>query len=35
MNVKDLIEILRQLPRGGSIALHRKEFESVFPDSDR
>ena len=35
MNAKDLIEVLRALPKGGKIALHRREFEAVFRDPDR
>src|SRR5580704_4566863 len=34
MNVKDLIELLRALPKGSKIALQRKEFEALFRDSD-
>ena len=32
MNVKDLIELLRALPKGSKIALQRKEFEALFRD---
>lgn len=35
VNAKDLIEVLRELPKGGKIALRRKEFEEVFRDPDR
>ena len=34
MNVKDLIELLRALPKGSKIALQRKEFDALFRDSD-
>jgi hypothetical protein len=34
MNVKDLIELLRALPKGSKIALQRKEFDMLFRDSD-
>jgi hypothetical protein len=34
MNVKDLIEILRELPTGSMVVLQRTEFEALFRDSD-
>ena len=34
MNVKDLIEILRELPKGSMVVLQRNEFEALFRDSD-
>jgi hypothetical protein len=34
MNVKELIELLRVLPKGNKIALQRNEFEGLFRDSD-
>ena len=34
MNVKELIEILRELPKGSMVVLQRKEFETLFRDSD-
>jgi hypothetical protein len=34
MNVKDLIELLRKLPKGSKITFQRKEFEGLFRDSD-
>ena len=34
MNVKDLIEILRELPKGSMVVLQRNEFEAMFRDSD-
>ncbi len=34
MNAKDLIELLRKLPKGSKITLQRSEFEAVFRDSD-
>ena len=30
MNAKDLIELLRKLPKGSKITLQRKEFETIF-----
>ena len=32
MNVKDLIEILRELPKGSMVVLQQKEFEALFRD---
>ena len=32
MNVKDLIELLRALPKGSKIVLQRKEFDLLFRD---
>ena len=34
MNAKDLIELLRKLPKGGKITLQRNEFEALFRDTD-
>jgi hypothetical protein len=34
VNVKDLIELLRALPKGSKIALPTREFEALFRDSD-
>ena len=34
MNVKELIELLRVLPKGNKIALQRNEFEALFRDLD-
>jgi hypothetical protein len=34
MNVKDLIEVLRELPKGSMVVLQRNEFEALFRDSD-
>ena len=34
MNVKDLIEILRELPTGSMVVLQRTEFEALFRDFD-
>jgi hypothetical protein len=34
MNAKDLIELLRKLPKGSKITLQRKDFETIFFDSD-
>jgi hypothetical protein len=35
MNVRDLIELLRALPNGGTVAFSREQFEALFRDSDR
>ena len=34
MNVKDLIEILRELPKGSMVVLQRIESEALFRDLD-
>jgi hypothetical protein len=34
MNIKELIEELRKLPEGGKIDLERREFETIFHDSE-
>ena len=34
MNVKDLIEILRELRKGSMVVLQRNEFEALFRDCD-
>ena len=34
MNVKDLIEILRELPKDSMVVLQRNDFEALFRDSD-
>ena len=34
MNVKNLIEILRELPKGSMVVVQRKEFEALFRDLD-
>jgi len=35
MNAKDFIELLRRLPKGSKVTMQRKEFETLFRDSDR
>jgi hypothetical protein len=34
VNIKELIEALRNLPKGGQIDLQQSEFETIFHDSD-
>jgi hypothetical protein len=34
MNVRVLIEMLRELQKGSMVVLQRKEFEALFRDSD-
>ena len=34
MNIKELIEALRKLPKGSEIDLERSEFETIFRDSE-
>ena len=33
--MKDLIESLRALPKGGTVVFPRSQFEALFRDSDR